>query len=225
MTADLCQQAKYYWTTNHNQNGRVVREGHEHRWELANYILDTYQPSNVFEFGCGAGRNLAVLNEVDGTGNLQLLGIDGNEISVERAQEVHADTKNLHVALGDEHTIDCMRDNAWDMVFTVSVLDHIPDPQWRAVYDNLKRIACKAVVLLEPVQWMYADYGRDGYDGNSMLEHDYSLDQDLATTNFTWAHDYFGHDSGIRVVRSMPIHLGGNWQRFGDLYTLMECRL
>lgn len=209
----LVNDAKDYWTTHHNQSGRVIRDGHEHRWELARHIL-TYEPSSVFEFGCGSGRNLAVLREVGGR-CIELRGADGNKVSAYSGQEWHED-KGITIEYSDEEWLtEAVRQSVqFDVVFTVSVLDHIPDPQWRSVYDDMVRVARKAVVLLEPVLWNTADR-------RTMLERDIAT-PDIGATPFTWAHDYTGYDPNITVVRHMPIGLGGPWDKFGQLYELME---
>lgn len=224
----LVNAAKDYWTTHHNQSGRVIREGHEHRWELARHIL-SHEPSSVLEFGCGSGRNLAVLRELSWVPPredmaypefyhppLILHGIDGNKVSVESGQEWSRD-KSILLVHGDEKTLAEVTGNSYDVVFTVSVLDHIPHPMWESVYEQMLRIARKAVVLLEPVLW-------DTADRRTMLERDIAT-PDIGATPFTWAHDYAGHDPNIAVVRHMPIGLGGPWDKFGQLYELMERRV
>lgn len=204
----LVNAAKDYWTTHHNQSGRVIREGHEHRWELARHIL-SHEPSSVLEFGCGSGRNLAVLEDL--YPGLSCTGIDSNNVSLESGRDWHPD---IGFIFGDEETLSIANPAVFDIVFTVSVLDHIPDPQWRSVYDDMVRVARKAVVLLEPVLW-------DSADRRTMLERDIAT-PDIGATPYTWAHDYTGYDPNITVVRHMPIGLGGPWNKFGQLYELME---
>ena len=211
---DVRRRAKDYWCSHHNLSGRVTREGHEHRWELAQYILTEFNPTSVLEFGCGSGRNLAVLRELGDVG-LYLAGIDGNPVSVESGQSWHPTLTLTH---GDENTLFLRPDAEYDVAFTVSVLDHIPDPYWREVYDDLKRVARKAVVLLEPVRWVYPDFS-----ARDTVEHDFTTD--TPTTDYTWAHDYLGHDPALKVVRRLPLALGPTWQAFGDCYHLMEARL
>lgn len=207
----LAKQAKNYWATHHNLSGRVVRDGHEHRWELARYILDTYRPESVLEFGCGSGRNLAVLKEVDP--NLSLTGVDANAVSLESGRQHHPDIGFIY---GDEQTLKAMKISHYDIVLTVSVLDHIPDPEWRTVYDDLKRIARKAVVLLEPALFIEIN------DNLVMQEVDFDCIS-IASAPYTYAHDYYSHDNDLRGIRRLPIELGGNWQNFGECYLLMEC--
>lgn len=210
--SDVSEAAKNYWTSMHNQSGRVLRNGHEHRWDLAHYIIDTYHPSSVLEFGCGSGRNLAVMQELDP--DLSLTGIDGNRVSLDSGRAHHP---SIGFIYGDEQTIDGAMPASYDVVFTVSVLDHIPTPEWQTVYDNLKWLARKAVVMLEPVVWSTSDR-------RTMLERDIAT-PDIGATPYTWAHDYLGYDPSIAAVRHMPIGLGGPWDKFGQLYELMECRL
>lgn len=214
--SELADSAKQYWATHHNQSVRVPLQGHEYRYDIANYILDTHAPSSVFEFGCSSGRNLAVLRELARKRDIKLglYGIDANKTTVDAGHNAHADNF-ISIKYGDEVTLSIIPDNSYDVVLSVSVLDHIPNPQWCAVYDDMVRVASKAVVMVEPVVWETA------YKFN-MLERDLAGDTSLDAPDFTWAHDYEGHDSKLKVVRAMPLGLGGPWQKFGQLYVLME---
>ena len=60
----------------------------------------------------------------------------------------------LDLVESDENFLAAQSDGAYDVVFTISVLDHIPDPM--PVLKELVRVARKAVFLLEP------DTGVDG---------------------------------------------------------------
>jgi SAM-dependent methyltransferase len=85
----------------------------------------------ILEFGCGSGRNLNQINDhfekQDLDGNLKLLkGIDINQHLIEYGQKNFS--KNLELIVGDEHSIKKEKSNFYDLIFTVSVLDHIPDP-------------------------------------------------------------------------------------------------
>lgn len=106
------------------------------------------QAATVLEFGCGAGRNLAAI-EADhqrrGTPTPELVGIDVNARAIELGRDAYG---LLGLQVGG---IDALRTHAsdgFDVVFTVSVLDHLPDPE--SAFQELVRISRGLVLLIEP---------------------------------------------------------------------------
>lgn len=204
--------AKLYWRTHHQQTSRIIAEGdgQDHRYDIARHIL-AHSPRSVLEFGCASGRNLRVIHtvalgqpEVDPPPSL--VGIDMNPTTIAAARDAHG--KIARFILGDESMLTQIESGAADVVFTCSVLDHIPNPKWKAVYDELKRIARVALVLLEPIRLAPAD-----------PEFDYHA-AGLAVP-FTYSHAYFAHDPKLRIVRPMPLRLDP-WPEFAKDYTLMQ---
>jgi glycosyltransferase involved in cell wall biosynthesis len=107
--------------------------------ELVREIL-SYEPRAVFEYGCGQGKNLSILSKKVA----KVAGIDLSEAAVLRAKQVHG---LALVQVGDESSLAEIESNSYDVVFTASVLDHIKHID--KIVEQLKRIASKAVVLLE----------------------------------------------------------------------------
>lgn len=200
--------AKDYWRTHHLQGASVPREGHEHRWRLAEFIAH-HEPVSVLEFGCASGRNLAVLREVLGP-DAELIGVDMNETTLSRAWAAHPD---MEFVLGDEAALERWPDGRFDVVFTSSVLDHIPDPLWRHVYSQLVRLAKKAVVLHEPV---LPDKDRD----YGWVECDCAA-LDIKATPFTYLHAYPTNDPKLRYVGPLQIEQTPDYTYFGSLYGIL----
>jgi len=92
----------------------------------------------VLDFGCGNGRMLEELKK---------LGIEGHGIDVSKPLVEEARRKGLDVEVGDEKTLEKIPSKSFDVAYTVSVLDHIPNPE--PALDQLIRIG-KHVVLIEP---------------------------------------------------------------------------
>lgn len=138
---------------------------------------------SVFEFGCNNGWNLEVITKVyPGIG---VLGIDVNrkEVMVGRRKGRN------YIKVGDDSHLPLFKDNSFDVVFTSSVICHIPDAS--AIIEHLKRIAKNKVVLIETLephgQYYFAhDYEAHGFTikrsmvskpGNGCLYHHYEFEK------------------------------------------------
>ena len=103
-------------------------------------------PTRVLEFGCGTGKNLKHIRENEhkyALSNIRLVGIDVSLLNI-----IYANVKNdlPYVFLGDQDILPMMQNI--DVVFTVSVLDHIEFID--DIIKEFKRIA-KRVYLAEPL--------------------------------------------------------------------------
>lgn len=118
-------------------------------------------PIKICEFGCGMGRNLDYLRRT--YSGLEPVGIDCNT----RSLEIGRTKYGLDLREG---SLDQLTD-LYHVIFTVSVLAHIPNPityLWRFLEHG------KMVVLLEPVIYPFGPI-----IGDNVIAHSY-------------AHDYVG---------------------------------
>ena len=115
--------------------------------------ISRFEPAAVFELGCNAGEYLRSIE--DRIPGVFVSGLDVNSRAVSYARD-----HGRRAAVGDERCLDTYPDRAFDVSFTVSVLDHFPEagPTLR----NLLRMSGKAVLLMEP--WL-------GYEGKGRSEH------------------------------------------------------
>ncbi|AIF82789.1 Methyltransferase domain [Candidatus Nitrososphaera evergladensis SR1] len=123
--------------------------------ELVNTIM-SFEPSSVFEFGCGVGKNLVLLRD---KGVKSIFGIDISEAAIKKAKE-----KGINALRADERHLSKVQ--PCDVAFTCSVLDHVENID--KIMEQLKRIAQKAVVLMEtndtPAKFYYPhDYESYGF--------------------------------------------------------------
>jgi SAM-dependent methyltransferase len=128
------ESAGAYWA------GRSVGAfSREREWSarLAERIV-ALQPTDVLEFGCNVGRHLEQLAR-------RGIGATGIDINLDAVYVARA--KGLDVLLGDERTLSLFDPESFDVAYTVSVIDHIPEPQ--TALDELDRIA-RTLVLVEP---------------------------------------------------------------------------
>jgi SAM-dependent methyltransferase len=171
----------------------------------------------VFEFGCAAGRNLAAIQTFlsdRGVKDVVLAGVDINTESVEMGRQKYG----LEIELGDENYLATQRDNSVDLVFTVSVLDHLP--QARDAVVDLVRMARRYVVLLEPDPG--ADYEREGKIERILTG--WTVGNVGAATPFTYLHQYRriiqSVDADLVMELPFPTHLN----KVGPLYRLFLLR-
>ncbi len=102
---------------------------------------------SILEPGCNIGRNLHFLVK---SGYLDLSGIDMSPRALPFMNETFPDVaKNLTFYEGSiEHWIVQFRDDHFDVVFTMAVLEHIhPSSEW--IFGHLARIARLGIVLVE----------------------------------------------------------------------------
>jgi len=153
--------------------------------ELHHVLTDTilgFHPSQVFEFGCGVGKNLlALLRQSDKVN--EAVGIDISPKNIEKA--VDNGMKKGHVLVGDESFLNGFSFQRFDVSFTCSVLDHIPEIE--KIVNNLKRISKKAVILAETNDIPGKYYFPHDYEslGFRKLNYKYASPQDKSTY-FIW---------------------------------------
>jgi ubiquinone/menaquinone biosynthesis C-methylase UbiE len=103
--------------------------------------LKKYDVESYFEFGCNAGYNLSELHTL----GKKVFGIDINEKAIKYGK----DKLKLDVGIGDEKSLSIIPSETYDLVFTSSVLDHVPKENIDDLINNLKRISKKYLICLE----------------------------------------------------------------------------
>lgn len=127
------KQDKKYYREIHNLQ-LTSTEDNEKMYDY----LEELEAKTVFEFGCNAGRHLIKLNER----GFQTFGIDLSKRAIKHAKE-----QLLNVKCADEKFLPTMKDDSFDAVITVSVLNHIYDID--EIVQHLKRISKKHIVICE----------------------------------------------------------------------------
>jgi ubiquinone/menaquinone biosynthesis C-methylase UbiE len=150
--------------------------------DLVNEILK-FEPKSCFEFGCGQGKNLALLK---GLGLSKINGIDISSSAIESGRKRFALNLNANqrIYVGDENTLaEKIKHGLFDVSFTCSVLDHIEhEITVDHIIADLKRISKKAVILYETQRHTPGSfYYRHNYEdyGFTKLDYEYlSKEQD-----------------------------------------------
>ena len=196
------EEAKAYWSGrafNYYKRTRVWTDF------MADEIL-SFSPSSVFEFGCNVGKNLLAIKARAPRTFTAGVDINGDAVQYGRTQN------HLSLVCGDEQVCDIIPDGTYDVVFTVSVLDHIPDP--KPTLANLARISRGTVLLLEPFT---------GGEGKVVQNIDSRSGNWIETTPFSYSWDYVRlvetHLPGWRVeTRDFP--MDSNLGRFYKYYKI-----
>lgn len=133
-------------------------------------LIHKENPVHAFEFGCGTGKHLRRLRNKE----IATFGLD---ISILNCLKAQMDMDGI--VYGDETYLRHLVN--FDVVFTVSVLDHIEEIG--GIVQELKRIANKAVFLAETIDpigefYFTHDYSRYGFE---ILPYGWVSDGDGAT--------------------------------------------
>lgn len=196
-------EAKRYWS-------QIPFMGYAEpqRWSgvMATRVL-RHKPRRVLEFGCAAAKNLLAIQALDPA--VDLYGLDINAAAIDYARGL-----GLRCGVGNETTLSAIPDNAFDVAFTISVLDHLPSPE--IALKELLRLATTAVILYEP--WL-------GTEGRVTHKRNPETGKTTESTPYSYSWDYHRlaaeHTTGWRVaVEDAPLgsksafNLGAHYKVF-----------
>jgi glycosyltransferase involved in cell wall biosynthesis/2-polyprenyl-3-methyl-5-hydroxy-6-metoxy-1,4-benzoquinol methylase len=203
--------AKKYWAEQNKQP--LTYDLKSHYVEAIAEILRFVDARSVFEFGCAAGRNLKSLQETladELDSELVAKGIDVNEAAIKKGRKKHG----LDISVADDSFLSNLQADEFDLVFTVSVLDHVPVPG--KILSHLMNITKQFAVFIEP--WLELDeseYGKVATIGSK-----WSRRNDEEIIPYTYVHDYpkIISDAGCELVLRIPFPTHIN--RSGPTYHL-----
>lgn len=120
------------------------RERARHRHERLASVFGKLDFQNAIEVGCGFGWNLAALR--DALRGKVFVGCDFSTTQIDKARKVCGDGIKLDIA---DATSLPYRDQSFDLVYTVTCLQHIPPRKFRRAAKELKRVSRRYIVVLE----------------------------------------------------------------------------
>lgn len=180
-------KAKEYWCerkviehyyTEGRQSSTIV--------QTVSYLNNKSEIKSIFEFGCNVGRNLNCLRrDIPG---IDLFGIDINKDAIRLGKEKY----NLPLKIGSEEQLSSMKDGEYDAVFTVSVLDHLPDME--KILVELLRISKHYFIAIEP----FIDAN---INAKNFAKADYS---------YFWNYPKIFNKLGARILHDKPCPLSDN---------------
>lgn len=142
-------------------------------------IIKEVNPVHVLEFGCGSGKNLNKLNQ----SGISTIGIDISMMNIIRCKTIY----NLPcVVCADENYLRNFVNV--DVVFTVSVLDHIEKAD--GIIDHFKRICNRRVVLAETNDMPGKYYYPHDYESYGFKKKDFKwTSNDDGARYYIWVYD------------------------------------
>lgn len=176
------KDAKTYWSSLAVPDFYKKTQTH---W--ADFMTDqvlSLRPRSVLEFGCNVGRNLFALRER--APGLILKGIDINAEAVAFGRQ----ERGLDLSHADETFLQAQATESFDVIFTVSVIDHVPNP--KPILVEMVRVARLGVLLLEPSL---------GKEGKVIKPTDAQGGSPSGATPYSYSWDY------ARLVQDLPIAL------------------
>jgi ubiquinone/menaquinone biosynthesis C-methylase UbiE len=120
-----------------------------HRIFLVSKILSYLPIGSVLEVGCETGLNLCLLASKNP--DIKLYGVDINRKSIEKGKNIIKDMAGINVFLshGMADSLETFGDKSIDVVLTDSLLMYIGPDKIYKVINELKRVARKAIILVE----------------------------------------------------------------------------
>lgn len=178
------QSAKDFW----GGRGKVSWYERQQPWRamIANLVKEL-QAQSVLEFGCNVGQNLAAIHAA--VPEARLVGIDINPQAVALGRE----KTGLDLRVGDESALDAFGDGEFDLVFTISVLDHVADVD--AACRRLLRVVGRYLYLLEvhlPVEGKvieHFDHHHGGVRPSTGASYSWHLEKHLRSCPRVWRLD------------------------------------
>jgi ubiquinone/menaquinone biosynthesis C-methylase UbiE len=156
---------------------------------------------SVFEFGCHAGRNLYYIKQE--FPDAEVHGIDVNQEAIEIGKNKFA----LSIEVGNELSLLLLQDNSYDVVFTVSVIDHLLEPE--KICKELTRISKRHIVLLEPF------FEREGKIVKMIKD---NLVEDFFPFSYSWNYEKIFSNLHVKAILNTLAPLEGGFA--GPYYRL-----
>lgn len=168
------------WGNNYTNRNRVDWRRRMRFWKP---MMDTLGARSVLEVGCNVGWNMTGIKQAAPWA--EVTGIDINQEAVKRAC-----TAGLDAWLGDTTWRVGINEGLYELVLTVGVLIHIPEPELTAVMRDIIRLSNRWVLAIEyhadqetPVHYRGRDdmlwkrpYGEIYEDlGLKRLDHDFPI--------------------------------------------------
>ena len=142
-------------------------------------VITDVNPIHVLEFGCGSGKNISILNKI----GINTLGVDISMMSVIRSKTIH---ELPAVMCADESYLRNLVN--FDVVFTMSVLDHIEEVE--GIINEFKRICNKRIVLAETNDVVGIYYYPHDYESYGFKDIGYSWDSNEDGAEYKiWVYD------------------------------------
>lgn len=150
------ENAHFYTATNSNVKGRYWF-GIQTAYELLSPVYRSMEKGAVLEVGVGMGRVMQHVAELFDVS----VGVDVSGEMLKKASKILPDTRLIKVS---GKTLEMLEDDAFDLVYCVYVLDHIPKKIW---IDSLLKEMHRVVKPEGFVRIFFALHDKPHDDGTS----------------------------------------------------------
>ncbi len=126
-------------------------------------IIERNAPGKVLEFGCGFGRHMKCLSQIDG---IDVHGYDQSHTMVDGMLEwCSPEWMKDHVTIGAPLNPLPFPDQSFDVTFTVSVLIHIRPEHIEFILSELRRVTRNRIIHFENLAVSESKESSDAHDG------------------------------------------------------------
>lgn len=144
------EECQKYWSNPLDHN-KTQNYNKSHTAQRSRYLVNMFNKyeidknCNILEIGCNCCRNL---NHLYNAGYKNLNGLEINKKAIEHQKEIFKNLKvNLINSSIEDHIL-FFKDNEFDVVFTMAVIQHIHiDSNW--IFEHIARITKKYLILIE----------------------------------------------------------------------------
>jgi SAM-dependent methyltransferase len=161
------------------------------------HLLQSMGATSALELGCNVGRNVHWIAQT--LPEMTVAGFDVNGDAVERGRDLFGLTET-QTWVDDERALWRLPDDAYDVVFTVSVLDHVP--RIATLLQQMVRVARRQVICIE------------------LALPEFGVVDDERVVGFSYSHDYEATAELVQAttVRRERAPLGEGILRYYDLF-------
>ena len=196
-----------FWQT---RGGKLVNmdfetNEHPHRKLLLEKISNYVSFSSVLEIGCANGPNLFFLAKK--FPKVKIQGIDINKRAVKTGNDYFKRNgiPNVELFIEKANNLSRFADKSFDIVFTDAILIYIGKDKINKIVLEMKRVAKKAIILLE--------------------HHSEDKDASGVYNQGNWLRNYrklFEPFSSEIKITKLPLEVwGGDWEKFGYIIEIV----
>lgn len=125
---------------------------------LLELMADVPKDARILEIGCNVGRNLAYLVD-HGYRNVEGIEISPHAVDLLRQTYPQLSDATIHLGAAEE-ILPSLGDKAFDLVFTMAVIEHI-HPSSTAVFDDMVRVGRSILAIEPPGRTSHRQYPHD----------------------------------------------------------------
>ena len=153
-----CEGLHRYWREPNGENKPETYFKNSERSQYLVRLMKKYASTDtrILEIGCNVGRNL---NHLFCAGFRNLAGVEINKKALSLMKKHYSEMAETIIVYNApiENAIKNFKDNAFDVVFTMAVLEHI-HPQSKFIFPEIVRITRKYLITIEDehdVSWRH----------------------------------------------------------------------